>query len=80
MFELTLAMIFVPLALLLVWNLRKGIFSQTEVWKEKVILTTKESAVELQEDYKELTDKVIETKAKHDGKWFKMSDIEDLMK
>jgi len=80
MFEVTIAMVLVPIFLILAWNLRRGVFSQTAIWREKVILTTKDSEVDLQEDYKELADKVVASKAKHGDKWFKMSDIDELMK
>lgn len=62
------------------WNLRRAFFSQSDSWKEKVEISAKDSTVDLQEDYKELHTRVTEVKAKHDGKWFKMSDIDDLMK
>lgn len=62
------------------WNLRKAFFSQSDIWKEKVEIVAKDSSVDLQEDYQELHKRVTDVKAKHDGKWFKMSDIDDLMK
>jgi hypothetical protein len=68
----------IPIAIILLvvaWNLRKAFFNQSAVWKEQVDITTKESSVDLQDDYKTLHDK-----AKHGDKWFKMSDIDELMK
>jgi hypothetical protein len=73
----------IPIAIILLvvaWNLRKAFFNQSAVWKEQVDITTKESSVDLQDDYKTLHDKVVTTKAKHGDKWFKMSDIDELMK
>lgn len=75
--------LFIVLALTLaivLWNLRTAFFSQSESWKDKVELSAKDNSVDLQEDYKALHDRVAEVKAKHGDKWFKMSDIDDLMK
>ena len=73
----------IPVAIIILvvaWNLRRAFFNQSAVWKEQVDLATKESAVDLQEDYKQLHEKVATTRAKNGDKWFKMSDIEELMK
>jgi len=73
--------IVVAIALAVVlWNLRRAFFAQSDIWKEKVEIVAKDSSVDLQEDYQELHKRVADVKAKHDGKWFKMSDIDDLMK
>ena len=68
------------IVLAIAWNLRRAFFNQSDVWKEKVDLATKENKVDLQEDYKTLHARVEEVRAKNGDKWFKMSDIEDLMK
>lgn len=78
--ELALGAVLGLIILVVAWNLRRAFFNQSDVWKEKVDLATKESKVELQDDYKELLDKVAEKKSKHDNKWYKMSDIDELMK
>lgn len=75
--------LFIVLAIALavvLWNLRHAFFAQSGVWKEKVELVAKDSSVDLQEDYKDLHDRINTTKTSHDGKWFKMSDIDELMK
>ena len=69
----------VALAIVL-WNIRRAFFAQSALWKEKVEIVAKDSSVDLQEDYQELHKRVTDVKAKHDGKWFKMSDIDELMK
>jgi len=66
--------------LIVAWTVRTAFYNQADVWKEKIELSSKESSAELQEDYKELHDKVVDIKSKHDNKWFKMSDIDELMK
>ena len=66
--------------LIVAWTIRQAFYEQADVWKEKVELSTKESSADLQEDYKELHDKVVDIKAKHDNKWYKMKDIDELMK
>ena len=68
------------IVLVIVWNVRKAFYNQSEVWQEKVELTTKESSADLQTDYKELHDKVTDIRSKNGDKWFKMSDIDDIMK
>ena len=78
--ELALGAVLGLIILVVAWNLRRAFFNQSDVWKEKVDLSAKESKVELQDDYKELLDKVAEKKSKHDNKWYKMSDIDELMK
>ena len=73
----------IPIAIIILvvaWNLRRAFFNQSAVWKEQVDLATKESAVDLQEDYKALHEKVATRRTQNGDKWFKMSDIEDLMK
>jgi len=64
----------------ILWNLRGAFYNQSEVWKEKVDLTTKDSRVDLQEDYKALHDRVLETRKANGDKWFTMKDIEESMK
>ena len=73
----------IPVAIILLvvaWNLRKAFFNQSAVWKEQVDLATKESAVDLQADYKSLHEKVENTRKANGDKWYTMSDIESLMK
>jgi len=66
--------------LVVAWTIRQAFYQQADVWKEKVELVAKESSADLQEDYKDLHDKVVDIKAKHNNKWYKMSDIEEVMK
>lgn len=68
------------IVLVIVWNVRKAFYNQSEVWQEKVELVTKEASADLQTDYKELHDKVVDIRKKNDDKWFKMADIDDVMK
>jgi len=75
MIETTIAIV---LALVL-WNLRKAFYSQSDVFKESIDLSVKDREADLQEDYKELNDKVVKIKQANGGKWFSLSDIESQM-
>jgi len=66
--------------LVVAWTIRQAFYNQADVWKEKVEIIAKEASADLQEDYKGLHDKIASIKAKHDNKWFAMSDIDELMK
>ena len=68
------------IVLVIVWNIRKAFYNQSEVWQEKVELVTKDSSADLQSDYKELHDKVLDIKKTNGDKWFNMDDIDKVMK
>jgi len=62
------------------WNIRSGIFAITDTWKDKVFVATSEDKIEIQEDIKDLHDKVLEIRKTNGNKWFTVSDIDELMK
>lgn len=78
--ELIIAIPIALIILVVAWNLRRAFFNQSAVWKEQVDIATRESSVDLQADYKALHEKVQTTRTANGDKWFKMSDIEELMK
>jgi len=62
------------------WSVRKAFFTQADVFQEKVELSVKDSAIDLQEDYKAVVDKASSMKAKHGDRWFTMGDIDEVMR
>jgi len=62
------------------WNLRGGFYSQSEVWKEKVDIKSADFKADLQEDYNDLVAKIKTIKETNGDKWYDMKDIEELMK
>jgi len=62
------------------WNIREGIFAITDTWKDKVFVATSEDKIDLQEDIKDLHDKVVEIRKINGNKWFTINDIDELMK
>jgi len=66
--------------LIVVWNIRGAWYAQTDIFKSKVDLATKDQAVDLQDDISELLARVNEKKANQDGKWFALKDIDEAMK
>lgn len=78
--ELILGTLVAIVLAIILWNLRKAFFSQSAVWRDKVELNAKESASDLQEDYKGVIDRISAVRKANGDKWYGMSDIDDLMK
>ena len=65
---------------IMLWSFRKSFYAQADSFNEKVELVVKDSKVDLQEDYEELLKRIAETKAKQNGKWHTMTDVDSAMK
>ena len=64
---------------MILWRLRQPFYNQAELFNEKVELSVSDSKVDIQKDYEELLKKIEDRKAKQDGKWHTMSDIDSAM-
>ena len=76
MLELIIALVIA----VVLWNLRTAFYNQSEIWKDKVSLSTSDSKLDLQDDIVDLHKRIVDKKATQDGKWYGIKDIDELMK
>ena len=63
-----------------IWNLREAFYQKSAVWKGTVEMSAKEDRLDMQDDIKDLHDRISEKRKENGDKWFKIADLDDLMK